>query len=288
MEHTSRPFSIRIFLPDGSTDGLRIVEKSNWSGRGVVCPRAVFRESKSRDEFNSTGVYVLLGPAESGSLPVVYIGQGDPVRPRMESHYGKKDFWQQAVFFVSKDDHLNKASISHLEARLIRLAQDAKRCTLDNSNTPVLPSLSEMDEADAERFLDEILMCLPIVGVNVFRTPESHSRPDRQMLELSGSGAKATGYEAADGLVVLAGSMSRVTGANTCPDSITALRETLLQSGVFERDGDSYRLAQDYTFSSPSQAAAVMMARSANGRIEWSGPDGRTLKEIQEAGVNDE
>jgi hypothetical protein len=91
-----------------------------------------------------------------------------------------------------------------------------------------------------------------------------------------------------DGLVVLAGSVSRVTVANTCPDSITALRETLLQSGVFERDGNSYRLAQDYTHSSPSQAAAVMMARSANGRIEWSGPDGRTLKETQEAGVYDE
>ncbi len=137
------------------------------------------------------------------------------------------------------------------------------------------------------KICDEILMCLPIVGVNVFRTPESHSQPDRQILELSGSGARARGYEASDGLVVLAGSVSRVTETNTCPDGVTALRETLLQSGVFERDGDSYRLTQDYTFSSPSQAAAVMMARNANGRIEWTGPDGRTLKEIQEADAGD-
>jgi hypothetical protein len=38
---TSKPFSIRIFMPDGQADGLKIVEKSNWSGRGVVCPSAL-------------------------------------------------------------------------------------------------------------------------------------------------------------------------------------------------------------------------------------------------------
>ena len=41
-----RGYSIRIYLPDGTADGLEIVEKSNWSGRGVVCPRALFAESK--------------------------------------------------------------------------------------------------------------------------------------------------------------------------------------------------------------------------------------------------
>jgi len=29
-------------------------------------------------------------------------------------------------------------------------------------------------------------------------------------------------------------------------------------------------------------AAAVMLARSANGRVEWKDDQGRTLKEIQE------
>jgi hypothetical protein len=28
-------------MPDGQADGLKIVEKSNWSGRGVVCPSAL-------------------------------------------------------------------------------------------------------------------------------------------------------------------------------------------------------------------------------------------------------
>lgn len=33
-----RPFSIKIFVPDGDPDGLRIVEKSNWTGEGVAPP----------------------------------------------------------------------------------------------------------------------------------------------------------------------------------------------------------------------------------------------------------
>jgi hypothetical protein len=41
-------------------------------------------------------------------------------------------------------------------------------------------------------------------------------------------------------------------------------------------------MSEDYTFSSPSLAAAVLLARSANGRIEWKDDQGRTLKEIQE------
>jgi hypothetical protein len=40
-------FSLRIFLPDGSPDGLRLVEKSNWTGRGIVCPRPLFPTARA-------------------------------------------------------------------------------------------------------------------------------------------------------------------------------------------------------------------------------------------------
>ena len=44
-----------------------------------------------------------------------------------------------------------------------------------------------------------------------------------------------------------------------------------------------FKLTQDYTFNSPSLAAAVLLGKNANGRIEWKDVQGRTLKEIQEA-----
>ena len=46
-------------------------------------------------------------------------------------------------------------------------------------------------------------------------------------------------------------------------------------------EGAGYRFSQDYVFTSPSTAAAVVLGRSANGRIEWKDGQGRTLKELQ-------
>ena len=65
----SNPFSLRIFVADGDPDGLRLVERSNWIGKAVIFPRTLLPTVKKRDEFNQTGVYLLLGPREDGRLP---------------------------------------------------------------------------------------------------------------------------------------------------------------------------------------------------------------------------
>ena len=69
-----RPFSIRIFVPDGDPDGLRLVEKSNWTGIGVVFNRTGYKQVVSRPEFDRTGIYVLVGFSEESVLPTLYIG----------------------------------------------------------------------------------------------------------------------------------------------------------------------------------------------------------------------
>ena len=61
------------------------------------------------------------------------------------------------------------------------------------------------------------------------------------------------------------------------------LRQELISNGVLVPLGGLFQFTQDYTFSAPSTAAAVVLGRSANGRVEWKALDGRTLKEIQEA-----
>ncbi len=261
---------------------LTVVEKSNWSGRGVFCPRSVYPENKKRPDFHSTGVYILVGPPESGDLPTVYVGEGDPIGPRLDSHYAKKDFWTKAFFFVSKDENLNKAHIKHIESRLITLATEAKRCELDNGNCPVLPNMSEMDVADAEGFLDELLLCLPIMGVHVFSPPEERESDDL-MLFLKGADAEATGYEVAEGFVVMSGSRARQSTTKSMHSYLEGLRKSLVDRGVFVHEGNQYILSQNYTFNSPSQAAAALMGRNANGRVEWKDAQGSTLKEIQES-----
>ena len=280
----SSDFSIHIFLPNGTAEGIKIVEISNWIGRAVAGPRSRFEELRRRPEFARTGVYVLTGPADLNGLPTIYVGEGDPVAGRLISHYRQKDFWSTLVFFSSKDDNLNKAHVQYLEARLVSLAKEAKRCVLDNSNVPQLPAISEMDTAALRSFLDQMLLIFGVLGMSVFHKPASAS-PSARLLHIKARGLTAVGYEVDNGFVVRAGSEAPKGSVRSTPDYIVKLRETLLVQGVFMDEKDHYRLTQDYVFTSPSTAAAALLARSANGRTEWKDEQDRTLKAIQEEGL---
>lgn len=139
----TNPFSLRIFVADGDPDGLRVVERSNWIGKALVFPRALLPNVKQRDELSQTGVYLLLGPRDEGEDEKLYIGEGDPIRPRLESHYAQKDFWTRAVCFLAAPGQLNMAHVQFLEANLVCLTKAAKRVPLDNGNAPAEPTLSE-------------------------------------------------------------------------------------------------------------------------------------------------
>ncbi len=278
----SKPYSIKIFLPGGDPDGLRIIEKSNWSGAGLMIPRSLFGEGKQRKELTRTGVYVLVGPPEESGLPRVYVGEGDPIKPRLEQHAAKKDFWTSCVAFTSKDENLNKAHVQYLEARLTSLATQAKRCVLDNGNVPALPSMSEADAADAEGFLAEMLLCFPVLGLGVF-SPSPTVQGAKGLLYLGGKGVQAQGMETPEGFVVRAGSGAVKGEVPSCDAYLKELRAALISNGVFQGSGDGYTFAQDYVFASPSTAAGVVLGRTANGRTEWKTKDGTTLKQIQEA-----
>jgi hypothetical protein len=114
-----RPFSIRIFSPSGSPDGVLIATRDDWTGRAVILPRELEKELQGRKEYKLPGVYVLAGNSQ------IYIGEGDPVGDRLSQHIGAKDFWSKAVFFTAESGRLNKAHIQHLESRLITLAKSA-------------------------------------------------------------------------------------------------------------------------------------------------------------------
>lgn len=281
----SKPFSLRIFVADGDPDGLRLVERTNWVGKAIVFPRALLPKIKQRDELSQTGVYLLLGPREDGEGDMLYIGEGDPVRPRLESHYAQKDFWNRAVCFVATPGQLNKAHVQFLEANLIRLAKAAKRLPLDNANQPAEPSLSEADCADMQVFLENMLGMLPVLGIHAFeQTATLSTTVADTVLTCKGKGVTASGYEATQGFVIKAGSQAVGESVPSMQQHVRGmydLREELIGNGVLEREGDHYRFAQDYVFSSPSTAAAVVLGRSANGRIEWKDAGGRTLKELQ-------
>lgn len=278
----SIPYSIRMFLPDGDPDGLRLIEKSNWTGLGVVFSRSGYKDALKREEFLRTGVYVLVGASEESSLPTIYIGEGDPVRPRLDSHYAKKDFWTWGVHFVTSNQSLNKAHVKYLESRLIQLAKDAKQCNLDNSNDSSKPNLSEADVADMESFIQDMLKVLPLIGLSIFEKP-GQTCGARELLHIKAKGIKAKGYETSRGFVVLEGSEAVIEEVPSIHQYLTSLRNDLVKKGVLQGQNGHYVFTEDYVFSSPSTAAGVVLGRSSNGRTCWKNAKGENLKAIQAA-----
>ena len=283
----SRPYSIKIFLPHGDPDGLRVIGKSNWTGTGVVFNRTAYQEAAKRPEITKTGVYILVGPTEDSSLPTVYIGEGDPIKPRLDSHYAGKDFWTWAVFFTAADGSLNKAHVKHLECRLVELAKAAKQANLDNVQTPQPPTLAEAELADTESFLADMLGIFPLLGLSVFEAKTATAR-GKTMLYLRGAGIEGQGYEASQGFVVRKGSTARAQTAPSSHDGTVRLRNDLIKQEVLTIQGDRYTLTQDYVFNSPSVAASILLGRNANGRIEWKDQSGKTLKELQTSEAHQE
>ena len=278
-----RPFFIRVLVPTGDPDGLRIVEKSNWPGVGVVFNRTNYKEVVNRGEFDKTGVYVLVGTSDDSILPTIYVGEGDPVKNRLNQHYGKKDFWDWAVFFMAKDDSLNKAHVQHLEAELLRLASEAKQCKLDNGQGAAAPTLAEAELALADSFLQDILSIFPLLGLGVFEKTVTTTTKPADLLTIDSKGVRASGYEDAKGFVVLKGSELAKAETNTIHQFLSTLRKDLLAQGVIVDKGQTLAFAQDQVFPSPSTAAGVILGRSANGRIEWKNSEGKTLKQLQAA-----
>ncbi|MCY4000244.1 MAG: GIY-YIG nuclease family protein [Bacteroidetes bacterium] len=276
-----RSFKINILVIDGIPDGLRLVEKSNWNGLGIVCPRGRYPEAKKRKEFSGCGVYLLVGKDE-GLLPDLYVGEADQIRSRLDFHNSddKKEFWQKTFIFTTRGTPLNKAQVKYLEARLVELATAAGRSNLQNLQTPKLPKLSEADEAEMEGFLDELLTILPVLEIPYFE-PRKAILANKIIYELKGTGYRAQGAEANEGFLVMKDSIARLSETQTMKKHFSNycdLRKKLIQSGVLQRQEDGLAFTKDWLFNSPSAAAVVCSGKSA-GPIEWKDKVGVTLKD---------
>jgi len=110
------PFTIRIFVPEGDPEGIRIIDRLSSTGIFFSFPRSKWEEVKRRPEFGQAGIYILSGYADpKDELPTVYVGQADVVKSRIDQHEKNKDFWDKAVVFVSA----NKMNATHARENCI-------------------------------------------------------------------------------------------------------------------------------------------------------------------------
>ena len=274
---------ISLFLIDGEPDGRLVGEIFNWTGKAMKIPRRLVKESTDREELSKAGVYFLFGrDEENPDQNAVYIGEAEEPYKRLLQHLAKMDFWNEAVVFISKDENLNKAHIKYLESKLYADAQKAKRYKLINSNTPTCPAISESEQAVMTDYLANLKILINTMGYKLLDPLASQGEKQRQVYQIKAArGANAKAVITNEGVVVLRGSEIAESEVPSMPSSFAKIRNRLVNEGVVAVKDGKLIFNEEYLFSSPSTAAAVVMGRSANGLIEWKDKKGRPLKETE-------
>lgn len=280
--------SIKLFLVDGTPNGILTAEIINWTGHVLSAPRSKLAELIQRDECTKTGVYFLIShDPENPLYPRVYIGESDDVANRLKQHNrteesGGKDFWEKVCLVTSKDQNLTKAHIKYLESRLMDIAKQNGQCQLENGTAYSYSRLPESDIADMEFFLEQIQIVLPVLGYDFLKDLK---RPSYQQylakthgfiesdidktvnFYLTSREVNANAQEIDGEFFVLKGSQVRKEVSQPNYTYMKNLRPTLFEKGII--DPEDFVFTQDYMFTSPSAASAVILGRASNGRTAW-------------------
>lgn len=173
---TSKPYTIRMFMPSGNPNEIKIIDKMNWTGIGIEVARKHWGENRSREELGRAGIYILCGEYTTDGMQTLYIGQGDGIRSKIDLHTKSQGFWDKALIFVSHNNGLSRTHITWLEWALIERALRLHQCQLENIAMPPEPQLAASEKADVQEFLEEMLAIMPLVGLQVFE-PNAHKHP---------------------------------------------------------------------------------------------------------------
>lgn len=225
---------------------------------------------------------MLFGKDDEGK-DQVYIGEAESILKRLNQQLTQKDFWNEAIVFISKDENLNKAHIKYLENRLHDIAKFANRYNVDNTLIPTQSSISESDRAEMEEYIEYVKMLVNTLGHKVFDEKREFKPKQKQetFFIKSVRSADGQGEPTSDGFVVFKGSKAAATIVNSMTPNFIKFRQKLIEDGVLINKIEYYEFSDDYIFSSPSTAAVMIMGRNANGLTEWKNKDGKTLKDFE-------
>lgn len=283
--------TIKLFLIDGTANARMTCELSNWTGKAYKIPRNYIKKCTDRPELETTGVYMLFGKStDTFSKNQIYIGEAENIFKRLQQHLKEKDFWNEAIIFISKDENLNKAHIKYLENRLHEIADNANRFDILNNQTPTQSAVSESDRAEMEEFLANIVMLVNTLGYNVFeKIGKNQDKADESTGNLfiikAVRGADGKGKPSAEGFVVFKNSKIADPITNSYPKLMRILRDNLITKKIITERNKEFILNEDYVFSSSSTAAMIVMGRSANGLTEWKTINGITLQDYENEGI---
>lgn len=280
----ARGKSLKIFMMDGDVTGRWVCTLAGRTTKAYRIPRSLYKKCSDIDELKRPAVYLLFGDEDDSGRPVVYVGETEDAFTRLKDHEDKKDYWSEAVVFISQDDHFNKAHVKYLEGRLYEIALQVDRYTVMNTQKPSSASIAMDEQAEMEDFIDNVSVLTFGMGHKVFepliKKDSDSDISDKQIfyIKTKNNSVDAKMVRTVEGYVVLKDSKIRESDTKSTPPWAKKKRAQLIADGTIKNGV----FTRNELFLSPSGASDLVTGNSTSGNKMWKTENGITLGEILE------
>jgi hypothetical protein len=285
--------TIKIFLPSGKTDEVKIASIANSTVQATLVPRNILNEIEKYEEITSTGIYFLLNNDDN-----VYVGESENVKDRIKQHNKdeNKDWWNILITInvSSLNSPLTKAHVKYLEGLSYKQIKEAGRFILEQT-VPASVKLSRDDIAYMMHIFEDIKILVSTLGFLLFEPhrkiqtdiyEEEKDPKEKEIFYMNIHNSDASGEYTSEGFLVYKGSRFNNThpNLNKVKDSRSIKYyesiEKIIKSDKFEIFEGYSVLKEDMLFNSPSGAACAVAFRMYDGWHSWKTKEGKTLDEV--------
>lgn len=286
-----RGITVTNYLASGNPEGIIFSYMSNWTGQAIKIPRNLFLEAKELPELKKPGIYFLFGQNdENPDDKLVYVGEANSLADRIGQHLRNTDqSFELIVCFCSKDENLTVSHTKYLEQKTISKISKSSEYRLTNKTVGTTVNLPIMVRDEMDTYFDNMQIVLPTLGYSVLthndRLDEKSHLPSVEY-SLSMSGVTAKAVLTSNGIEVLKGSEMSRKQYKALSGTYGNLRSTLIEKGIVILKDGKNKFNENYEFSSPSTAGAVIVGYSVNGRTAWKDKNGVTIKENEELKID--
>lgn len=236
-------------------------------------------------DIDQPALYILLNREKRKA----YIGQTDSFKKRLSSHLSKP-FWTEALCFQANDNSIHITSVRYLEAVAYEMAKEVGNYDLsENTQVPAKPNIPAQNRYSVEEFFEYVRFLTQFIGCDIFtKSKKDHAvskteqaGQEKHIFFCTRAGSNAKGYyvEDTEEFVVFAGSELRSGECDSLTPKSVEKRQAFIDANCSQSKGKII-LKADYTFTSPSAAAGMVVGGSSNGWTRWKDAEGRTLNEV--------
>lgn len=272
-----QPRLIQTYLPDGTLEGIRVIELSDSSIKAFVIPRLQLKSVKVREELLRPSLYFLVSSGDS----LGYIGESENFFHRIKNHDQNKQFWDVAIAIVSTTNNLEKSDVKYLESLAVERAQSGSM-TIENRKVPIRNNVHEFKLHILQKILDDTQLILTSLGYDILSSPDIKE----DVWYCKSKKTEARAQFRGDKFVVLQGS---IIDKSTSPSWATKWSKSLAErEEIFEkygRDlGDTVELTENVAFKSPNHAGGFATGHNINAWVTWKDESGQTMDEVMRKG----